>query len=47
MTRDEIKKLFPEAADEQISALLNSHHADIDKLKETNKSLKEKADRFD
>lgn len=47
MTRDEIKKLFPEAADEQISALLNSHHADIDKLKEINKSLKEKADRFD
>lgn len=47
MTRDEIKKLFPEATEEQVSALLNSHHADIDKLRETNKSLKEKADKFD
>ena len=29
MTRDEIKKLFPEATDEQVSALLSSHHSEI------------------
>ncbi|MDE7362201.1 MAG: hypothetical protein K2N38_09740 [Oscillospiraceae bacterium] len=29
MTRDEIKKLFPEATDEQVSALLSSHHSEM------------------
>lgn len=33
MTRDEIKKLFPEANDEQVSALLSSHHSEMNKLK--------------
>lgn len=47
MTRDEIKKLFPEATDEQVSALLSSHHNELNKLKDDNKSLKEKADKFD
>ncbi len=47
MTRDEIKKLFPEATDEQVSALLSSHHSELNKLKDDNKSLKEKADKFD
>ena len=47
MTRDEIRKLFPEATDEQISTLLSSHHSELNKLKDDNKSLKEKADKFD
>ncbi len=47
MTRDEIKKLFPEATDEQVSALLSSHHSEMNKLKDDNKALKEKADKFD
>lgn len=47
MTRDEIRKLFPEATDEQISTLLSSHHNELNKLKDDNKSLKEKADKFD
>lgn len=47
MTRDEIKKMFPEATDEQISALLSSHHNELNKLKDDNKSLREKADKFD
>lgn len=47
MTRDEIKKLFPEATDEQVSALLSSHHSELNKLKDDNKALKEKADKFD
>lgn len=34
MTRDEIKKLFPEATDEQVSALLSSHHGGMNKLKD-------------
>lgn len=29
MTRDDIRKAFPEATDEQISGLLNIHSADI------------------
>ena len=47
MTREEIKKLFPEATDEQVSALLSSHHSEMNKLKDDNKALKEKADKFD
>lgn len=47
MTRDEIKKLFPDATDEQISSLLGSHHNELNKLKDDNKALKEKADKYD
>ncbi len=47
MTRDDIKKLFPEATDEQISSLLSSHHNELNRLKDDNKALKEKADKFD
>lgn len=47
MTRDEVKKLFPEATDEQISSLLSSHHNELNKLKDDNRTLKEKADKFD
>lgn len=47
MTRDEIKKLFLEATNEQVSALLSSHHNELNKLKDDNKQLREKADKFD
>lgn len=40
MTRDDVKKLFPEATDEQISALLNQHHGDIQKEKNKVETLK-------
>jgi len=33
MTREDIKKAFPEATDEQINNLLNIHSADIGKAK--------------
>ena len=33
MTRDDIRKAFPEATDEQISGLLNIHSADIGRAK--------------
>jgi len=33
MTRDDIRKAFPEATDEQISGLLNIHSADIGRTK--------------
>lgn len=33
MTRDDIRKAFPEATDEQINQLLNIHSADIGKAK--------------
>lgn len=33
MTREDIKKTFPEATDEQINALLNIHSTDIGKMK--------------
>ena len=29
MSRDDVKAIFPEATDEQISAFLNSHHNDV------------------
>ena len=29
MSRDDVKAIFPEATDEQISAILNSHHNDV------------------
>lgn len=32
MTRDEIKKLFPEANDEQVSALPSSHHSVMNRI---------------
>ena len=29
MSRDDVKAIFPEATDEQITAFLNSHHNDV------------------
>lgn len=40
MTREDIKKTFPEATDEQINAILNIHSTDIGKVK----TAKEKAE---
>ena len=42
LTREDIKKLFPEATDEQITALLNSHQADV--LAEKNKAAADAAE---
>lgn len=51
MTREEVKKLMPEATDEQISAFLTAHHSEIDKktkgLNESLSALKEKAELYD
>lgn len=47
MTREDIKKTFPEATDEQINALLNIHSTDIGKVKtakEKAETAKEKAE---
>jgi hypothetical protein len=40
MTREEIKQQFPEATEEQVSAILNAHHAEL-------KPFKEKAELYD
>lgn len=51
MTREDVKKTFPEATDEQISAILNSHHSEMSSkekdYKEQIAGLKTKADAFD
>ena len=51
MTREDVKKTFPEATDEQISAILNSHHSEMSvKSKDYEAQiagLKTKADAFD
>lgn len=56
MTRDEIKKIFPDATDEQITSILNSQHNDIEAAKKSVsasvsddelKKLREKAKAYD
>ena len=51
MTREDVKKIFPEATEEQISAMLGSHHKDVEsKTKSVEDKLagyKEKADAYD
>ena len=44
MTRADIIKLFPNATEESISALLNAHHAEIEAEKGKNKELKNTAE---
>ena len=43
MTRADVIKLFPDATDEQITAVLNAHHKEIDAEKEKAKELKDNA----
>ena len=51
MTREDVKKIFPDATDEQVSAMLGSHHKDVEsKTKSVEDKLagyKEKADAYD
>lgn len=51
MTREDVKKIFPEATDEQISLFLSAHHSGIDaktkSIEEKFAGLKEKADAYD
>lgn len=41
MKREDVLKLFPDATDEQITQVLNAHHADLDKEKKKFESYKE------
>lgn len=41
MTRQDVLKTFPNATEEQISAIMASHHAELNQEKEKNKDLKD------
>lgn len=50
MTREDIKKIFPDATDEAITAMLNAHHSDVPKPKVTDEelmALRQKATAYD
>ena len=47
MTREDVKKIFPDATEKQISNFLNQSNADVAKEKSKTQSLKEKADKAD
>lgn len=53
MTREEVKAIFPNATDEEVTALLNKHNGEITAVKSSGinadelKSLREKAKKFD
>lgn len=50
MTREDIKKIFPDATDEAITAMLNAHHSSMPKPKATDEeltALREKAAAYD
>lgn len=47
MTRDQIKQLFPEATEEQITKLLNQHNQEISAERIKTASFKEKAEKAD
>lgn len=47
MTKEDVKKIFPDATEEQISNFLNQSNADVAKEKSKTQSLKEKADKAD
>lgn len=47
MTREDVKKIFPDATDEQITSFLNQSNSDVAKEKAKNQKLKEQADRAD
>lgn len=46
MTREDIKRIFPDATDEAVTAMLNAHHNDTPKADEL-KALREKAAAYD
>lgn len=47
MTREDVKKIFPEATDEQITSFLNQSNSDVAREKAKNQKLKEQADKAD
>lgn len=47
MTRDDVKKIFPDATDEQITSFLNQSNSDVAKEKAKVQKLQEKANKAD
>lgn len=47
MTRDDVKKIFPDATDEQITSFLNQSNSDVAKEKAKAQKVKEQADKAD
>lgn len=47
MTREDVKKIFPDATDEQITSFLNQSNSDVAKEKAKSQKLKEQADKAD
>ncbi len=47
MTREDVKKIFPEATDEQITSFLNQSNSDVAKEKAKAQKVKEQADKAD
>lgn len=45
MTREDVKKIFPDATDEQITSFLNQSNSDVAKEKVKNQKLKEDAEK--
>lgn len=45
MTREDVKKIFPEATDDQITSFLNQSNSDVAKEKAKNQKLKEDAEK--
>ena len=47
MTREDVKKIFPDAADEQITSFLNQSNSDVAKEKAKAQKVKEQAEKAD
>lgn len=47
MTRDDVKKIFPDATDDQITSFLNQSNSDVAKEKAKTQKLQEKANKAD
>ena len=50
MTREDVQKIFPNATDEEITKMLNAHHAEMPKAKVSDDeltALREKAQKYD
>lgn len=45
MTREDVKKIFPDATDEQITSFLNQSNSDVAKEKAKSQKIKEQADK--
>lgn len=46
MTREQVKAIFPDATDEQVDSILNSHGAELAKAKSVPKTAQEELDRL-